>query len=376
MTFLDKDNTPVLLLTLSLPLAYAPKIFTGDTQPWILIASLISLFFVKNTYHLDKVFVTLLLLSFASVISFFYRSESDFLIQRNIYIYFSFLVFWIATKKYEHIFSDAIKFVVLVWFVIGLSQYVFSVLLGVDINPIGRYIPGRGGMPSLTAEPSFYGSLSVIQAMYLSFENPKKNIFFIFLALLSVVISGSILAIILLIPVLCFFIIKSHFSFSKIFCGVIVLLCLFLLFLPDGLESRLIKIINSHSFLDFFNDQSVNLRLGHIWFTLFHNLQNSFLLRGDLNFWGEYNSFAEQTSFLLKTKSEYILTGLGDLIYSGGIFSFLIVFILFREALNSCSGWFDKTFKVIFIFMLMLNPISISNFFLILFINQKTLKKI
>jgi hypothetical protein len=374
MTIFNKYNIPLILLTLSLPLAYAPKILAGDTQPWILIASLISILFVKNIFRLEKSFVILLFASFFSIISYYYRSESDYMMLRNLYIYVSFLVFWIVTRKYEHIFSDAIRFTVLVWFAVGLCQIV-SIFLGHDLSPIGRFVPFRTGPPSITAEPSFYGSISAIHAMYLLYDERKGNNFFISLAVLSILISGSSLGLILLAPVLCVLLKKTK-SVLPVCISLVILVAAFIFFVSDRMITRYATLLSSKSLLDLIEDQSINLRFGHIHFTLFHNLLNELFLQGNLNFWGQYNLFANHLQFYISTKSDYILPALGELIFSGGLFSLVIVFILFREAFNSCLGWFDKTTKLVFIFLIMLNPISISNFFLILFINQKRFKKL
>jgi hypothetical protein len=349
---------------------YYPKVLDGDTQPWILITALIAFFTFRTDAFINKRDYMLIILSLLSILSYAFRSPFGFDLLRHTYTYLSFLVFWIVCQREKgEYFSLAVKWTVILWFLVGLYQYL-SIKMGYQIEPSGRYLEGRMGPPSLTAEASYYGSLSVLQVMYLLSEKNRKNGIYILFATISVLMSGSLLAMLLLLfplrPLLAKIRIKNFFLLFLIVVGIIYLAS------SAGLTSRLDDLTSRGiSFSSIFADASLNLRGGHIYFTMFENLITSLLLVGDIDFMSQYNEFAHESGLFIETGSNYILPAIGEMIYGSGIFAIMLLVIFLKRAQESCSTNDEKVEKVFFIISCMLNPISISNIFLIMYVQRK-----
>jgi hypothetical protein len=114
-------------------------------------------------------------------------------------------------------------------------------------------------------------------------------------------------------------------------------------------------------------DPSLNLRLGHIYFTLFVNLVPSLLLTSPIDFMTQYNSFARDYGIFMDTGNNFILTGLGDLIYGSGFVGALLMIAVIRRAQAQSSTRAQKVEKAVFILACMLNPIYLSNIFLVMY---------
>jgi hypothetical protein len=260
-----------------------------------------------------------------------------------------------------------VKITVAIWFIVGISQYI-RVKFGYGIDPVGRYLEGRMGPPSITAEASYYGSLSVLQIMCL-LKDGRRNLIYICMAFISILISGSLLSIILLIfPLLKLF--KKYLLLSAILIisTGIVSIQIFQLPLPSRINDIFGK---GFEIQDLFQDASLNLRFGHIYFTSYYSLINSLFMNNNIDFMIEYNNFATNSNIFIETGSDYILPAFGELIYGGGIFGIFILVIVLNHAWNTCKLFQDRLIKVLFILFVMLNPISLSNIFLILYINQR-----
>ena len=104
----------------------------------------------------------------------------------------------VCRREQGEFFPSAVRLTILIWLAVGLYQYI-SIAQGLPIEIAGRFVEGRSGVPSLTPEPSFYGSLSILHMMYLLSEGQKKNNPYIVCAAASVVLSGSLFALLLLV---------------------------------------------------------------------------------------------------------------------------------------------------------------------------------
>ncbi len=104
---------------------------------------------------------------------------------------------------------------------------------------------------------------------------------------------------------------------------------------------------------------------------MFANLVPSLLLAGPIDFMAQYNSFAASTGVLIPTGTNYILPAIGEMIYGAGILAVLLLFILLKRAQENCATTAAKVEKIAFILACMLNPISISNIFLIAYAQAK-----
>lgn len=121
----------------------------------------------------------LLVASILCLLAFSLRGASTYLLVRMIHTQLTFMALWIvAGRENGDYFPAAVRFTVVIWFAFGLYEFVSLGLghgLGVPVWLAGRFGSGNGGVPGLTAEPSFYGSLSMVQMMYLLSENRRGN---------------------------------------------------------------------------------------------------------------------------------------------------------------------------------------------------------
>ena len=118
-------------------------------------------------------------------------------------------------------------------------------------------------------------------------------------------------------------------------------------------------------------DASLNLRLGHIYFTLIEHFGLSMVLFGKVDFLNQYNLFSNDSGLFIPTGTNYILTSLGEMIYSAGLFALLLLIMLLIKAKNTCVTFVAAIMKISFIMACMLNPISISNIFLVMYICKR-----
>lgn len=368
----------ILPLMLSLPLLYFPKVLEGDTQLWVLGASVIALLTFRTERFILKSELWLALLCVACVAIYALRVDlhtsvtnltgaADFL--RTGYTQVAFLTFWIISRREGgQYFGWAVRFTIVVWLLVALYQYV-AIRVGLPVEFTGRFIAGRSGVPSLTSEPATYGSLSVLHMMYLLTERNRRNAPFIAAAAMSVVLSGSLLAV-LLLP----FPLMKMPQRVRIIAAIAIPLMIFLdyTFSTAGVASRLGAFSGGLTVFDLLRDASLNLRAGHIVFTLYHNFWTSVLLLEPVAFMQDYNEFAMRSGLFIRTGSNFILPSLGALIYDYGIFGVALLIAVLRGAAKQTSSPKGRIEKLGFVIACLLNPIGLSNPFLIMYVQKKT----
>lgn len=352
----------ILPLLATMPFMFFPRVVDGDTQPWILLSGFVALATFRTDQFLRKEDVILVVLSTLCILAYTVRGTLGFDLTRQAYMYLMFLLLWtICRREKGDYFPLAVRTTIVLWFLVGVYQYEM-IQLGLQIDFFGRYIAGRSGVPSLTAEPSFYGSLSVLQAMYLLAGNRRSDYPYVCIAVLSVILSGSLLALVLLV----FPLIKLPMRFRV---GVVVLVSAlvmgdYLLSTP-GATARLMSIASSGvDFTALLLDPSVNLRLGHIYFTMVVNLVPSLLLLNPVSFMEDYNAFAGTSSLFILTGSNFILPALGEIVYGAGLPGLVLVLVYLRMAGKMSRTLGGKLIKLLFIVACLLNPIQLSNIFL------------
>lgn len=354
----------ILPLVLVLPFAYVPKILEGDTQPWVLLASLLALVTFRTDTLVRKDDYPLFGLGVLCATVYTLRSPLDLGLLRQIYTQAAFLILWIiARRERGDYFPGAVRLTIMIWFVVGIVQWTF-VWLGIPIDFAGRFVEGRGGIPSLTPEASYYGSLSVLQMMYLMSRGRAENAPFVVMAGLSVLLSGSVLAILLLI----FPLTKLGWRMGAV---AIVLAAVALTaeyaFGLGGIEQTLGRFNVQESLLSVFGDPSLNLRVGHIFFTLYEHVWDSLTFATSIDFMNQYNSFARRGGLFIDTGSNFILPAAGELVYSSGVFGLVLIYAVIRRALALSVSRSAKIEKLTLILVCLLNPIPLSNPFLVMY---------
>ena len=359
----------VLPLMATLPFMYYPRMLDGDTQPWVLVAGLLALFTFRTARFATRTDMSLILLAITCAGVYAIRSDGGIAMVRAFYTQAAFIVFWLVCRRENsEFFPAAVRLTIVVWLAVGVYQY-FALAFGWPVEIAGRYVEGRSGVPSLTSEPSTYGSLSMLHMMYLLARDERKNVPYIAAAAISVVLSGSVLALILLI----FPLLKLKARLRMAALVALPTLALFdFFFTSAGLTSRLQSIgADGTGLTSLLLDPSLNLRVGHLVFTLGVNFFNSLLLQSSLGFMEQYNTFAQNSGLFIDTGSDFILPALGELIYGSGVFGLLLFLRVIYLAQKRSAGTSAKFEKIFFTFMCMLNPISLSNFFLVLYLNRK-----
>lgn len=363
----------VIPLLVSFPFMYFPKLLGGDTQPWVFVAALIALFtFRTDQFMKVRRDLPLITLSLMCIAVYMLREPSTYDAVRNAYTYMAFIVFWLVSQRESGgYFSIAVKVTVVVWFAVGLYQYL-AIKLGYAVYIPGRYLEGRMGPPSLTAEASYYGSISMLHLMYLLTEKGKQNTIYILLSVASIILSGSLLAMVLFV----FPLMRLPLKFRLL---ALIILPIFVVadyyYTSTGVTSRLISIFSDGlSFEGAFRDASLNLRAGHIYYTMYENLIPSLFWSGRTDFMLQYNAFGEQNGLLIPTESNYILPAMGEMIFSSGLFALVLLVFFFKHIIETCETRKDAYEKVAFVIACMLNPISISNIFLIIYATKKVEK--
>lgn len=358
----------LLPFLLALPFLYVPKLLEGDTQPWVFLGAVFALFTFRPRLFIQKSDLPAILFAVAALAAYVARAGLGAETIRAAYIFLVFATLWILANRGGHtLFRRAVQVVLVVWFLVGLYQYL-AVRLGLPVSFAGRYVEGRSGIPSLAAEPSYFGSLSIIMAMYLLHDRRKGDWIFLAIAVLNVLMSGSILSVLLL----GFLFLYLRPTTMLLAAGAFIMLVMVDATVNEaGLTARLAGFRTAgEGIVGILLDPSLNLRAGHIWYTLWQNLPAQLAFANPIDFQNQYNSFAAGTGVLIPTESNFILPMAGELIYSGGVFGLAIVLMLiWRGASAGPTPWL-KLVRGLFVLACFLNPISIANPFLIFYICQ------
>lgn len=358
-----------LPLVFTMPLMFFPKLLDGDTQPWVLLAALLALATFRTSRFVLAKDGPLLALALCCVPVFALRTLATPDLVRAAYTYFSFVVFWLVCRREDgDVFPAAVKLTVIAWFLVGLYQYVF-VALGLPIEIAGRFVEGRSGVPSLTSEPATYGTLSLLQIMYLMGQTKGRTTPYLCAAAISIVLSGSLLAFALMV----FPILKLPTRVRlPVVLAIVGLIAADYSFSASGVTSRVLAFNQlAGNLATILLDPSLNLRVGHLYFTLYEHLTESLLLSGEISFMQQYNAFAARSSLFIDTGSNFILPAIGDVIYGTGLVGLALLVAFVRSSLLASRTSRAKLQKGLFILACMVNPISLSNIFLILYAQKK-----
>lgn len=355
------------LFLLALPLSFFPKLIDGDTQPWPLLATFLLLLVNKEAQKLRSADMLVIAIAFAGIITYLARSgfTEDFFRFSYKLVSFS-LLFVCCSALPSSLVARAMRWVITIWFLVGLLQTI-AVALDVNIYMPGRFVEGRSGVPSLTPEPSLYGLLSSLALIYLLYENQQVKFRYIIMAVGNVFLSGSILAI-LSMGFLVFFI-RLRILIMLAFLAPLMLWAVASNWELAFLNRFVFLFETGADLVVLISDYSINLRIGHVVYTLWTVLLESLFFQTPISFESSYNNWAASNNIFFPTGSEFILTGSGDLIYRGGVFGAILLFMTFVQA--ACLTPRKRILKVLIIFTLLLTQLGVSSAFLMLFASQR-----
>lgn len=374
----DQQRTAALLgflpVMVAMPLMYWPRVLESDTQPWVAIGAFLScLFFWPRSPRADARGLFLPIIAAVSCVVIYLLEETD--LQASIRyagIMLTFSMLWIvAYRGGQEFVATAVRLTIVIWFVAGLYQIV-AIRAGLPVEIFGRYVAGRSGVPSLTAEPSFFGSISVLHLMYLLNEKKSNDRIYIVISVINVLLSGSILSYIFLaIPLF-------RLDYKYIFGGILALILVTtqgIRVSDSGLFSRISNIdivsVFSEPMRIVKSDASTNLRVGHAIFTLYESLDESILMNHTSSFREEYNSWAFKQGGYLYNGSNFILVSGGEALFRSGPFGLLLMLSLMVFGTRGMSSNARKIEKIAVISLCFLSPISFSNPFFIFYVVQR-----
>ncbi|MBL4783835.1 MAG: hypothetical protein JKY49_00245 [Cohaesibacteraceae bacterium] len=354
------------LFVLVLPFSFYPKLIDGDTQPWPLLASLLLFGLSRRAKQMSRLDLLMVAVTIASFIVYFPRSGFNQDLARFAYKLIAFNLLWFCVPSLPPVLvSRAMRWVIAIWFIVGLLQ-TLAMMLGIDVSYSGRFVPGRSGVPSLAPEPSLYGTLSIVALLYLIASKDGVRPAYIFMAFANVFLSGSILSILVSALVVLFFGYRTKLVLVTLALGLgFFILSSDLLFL-----SRVNNIIDSGLKLELLLlDYSINLRVGHIIYTLWEVLPSALIFQTSAEFGNEYNLWVAKNQLFYPTGSDFILTGMGNIIYRGGIFGLLVLVLVFVTAYRLTPE--RRVFKLMVLGGLMLAQLDLSSPFIILYALQR-----
>lgn len=360
----------LVLLLLSIPFLYWPRVIDSDTQPWVAVGALVAvLTYWPRTASYSKAFpVFVTALGVLAVGAYWFRNPDPEMLLRYLVIIGTFVMLWqVGSRGVPASVGTMVRFTIGLWFVVGLYQTV-AVRLGLPIEFFGRYVAGRSGVPSLTVEASYYGSISVLLLMYLFTEWRRYDWVYVVLATLSVLLSGSLLSFLMLIfP---FFRLPLGFKFAA-GLGAIVIAVFGVDLLATGFFARLQDLDPQTLLYSMLSDYSINLRAGHIVYTFYGALVPEVLFRTGPDFYYEFNQWAYTSRIFVPNDSGYILPAGGELLFRSGAFGLLLLAAILQTAWKSGRTTQEKIEKLAFTCACLLNPISLTNPVFILYLHKK-----
>lgn len=365
-------------LLVTMPLIYWPKVVANDTQPWVVIAIAIAFLFYRPPPRIDmrRHLRIMTALVPAAFVAYWMRGPETQYAFRYGAILSAFLMLWhVSSRDPSRVIGMAVKVTVVIWFIVGLSQ-ALGIFFGLPVEVFGRYVPGRSGVSSLTPEPSYYGSLSVLHLMYLLSDRDHKSGPYMVLAVCNVLLSGSLLAFVLLaVPIL-----RLPARYKIV--GGSVAGALLLIFMVVGVQvseffnfERLRVLDQSRAEGELLlSDESTNLRFGHARYTLVDNLLPELAFLNSVDFEDEYNSWSSSSTPFIRNTTDFILPSAGELLFRSGVFGLLVVWFVMRTAYLTGGTSYGKLEKVAFTALCLLNPVSLANPFFIFYVHKRSMR--
>lgn len=305
-----------------------PINFGTDMQPYALIVAVVYLI-VNNKILVSKMQIpqyTLVIFStFILSVSWFF-SDDLFIILRSYYNYVSLGIIssavFVSMQMRNGIVEKYLKIFFIIWFVVGLIQFIiYRNFLGFIVANF-RTSPTRG-VSCLASEPSFYGYMCFF-FMMITYKFSKHKLFYMILAIVQIVFLAQ--STVSLTYVVLFFMItlfhnllekrnfKAIFSISLgIILAIIVIWLINRYMSGSRIHNLIMKFINDPSAIMY--DESAEQRMEHISISL-----NSFI-----NAFGMPHGYA-----YFITRAKRIMSGYGTLLHELGVIGLAYILIYFR----------------------------------------------
>tara|TARA_Y100001960_G_scaffold275306_1_gene304803 strand:- start:3550 stop:4773 length:1224 start_codon:yes stop_codon:yes gene_type:complete len=375
-----KILSSVYILSLFFPYTFLGIGSSGDLQPYnILIGFFLSSVYIlakitKKT-TLDKWVIVPIIIILINTIVLILFSELDVNLIRGIGAYANFSVLlissFIALKYSDKVVLKIVIISAILWNAIGIVQLFFDrEFLTFLVNR--TVITDDRGVISLSPEPSYYALMCCVTSAII-FVYGQKKLALILLSPVVFLAKSSVISLFLVFSMLLYLLILGN-KFTRVL--LFVLLTLISLFFMNGesisiflsgidLSSlgRLGLILENFDkiFYFFIDDQSINTRLTHIYYSIYGFVENYGIPRGS-SIWPEYINSKANGPILwsdgLET-TERINSGLGQPLFELGFFS-LTIFYVFYSCIKYNVDDKERLWLLCSVLLFMINTLSIS----------------
>lgn len=326
-----------------------------DVQPYALILSvgyIAYLFFIKSKrIEIENRKILVLGISFLIALFFAFGSTDDKILNilRGISNYASlfFITFatYIITKRNHGLNEQIAKIILVLWFFVGLIQFLFMKDFLNSIISGGR-TDGTRGVFGLASEPSFFG----VQCFYFFFLirsfSTNKALYFGLILIMSFIFAQSALGILFVsslffILVIESLIIKNRFWVVLLLLGSLILSIYFIVNYMEGTRiSQLLQMLLNRNVAGLSEDESIMIRTNSIMIPLKEFSANYFIPH----------------SFQSRIGSAF-----AGILYELGIFAFGITFVIPAVLSGFFSGNTIRILCFSLTFILFFSNIQLSN---------------
>jgi len=307
---------------------FTPKIFNSDLQPFYFIA-ILSVFIINSEFFWKDSSLQLMLIVAMMIIFYKIRFGYEFIDSiRSYFVYLTpILVLFLMKNKFieKKQTIKIFEFGLIVYVLYGTSQYIGYDFFGT--YDVERIAYGRG-VNSLMPEPSMFGFTLTMLMLGISSEKHKIPILII-IYLFGIFICGSASSILAASPLIAYLLYKNKYLMI-IFIPPIIYYSFN--FLELDIAPRLISLISSGDIYNILiSDFSINERVGHLYYIFSNPIH--FLVGGSDGWGKEYAEFIHKsnTIFFFGSDINNILSGIGSIIYDGGVFGIIYLLLFFRQ---------------------------------------------
>jgi len=346
LNYFLKNYIPFFILTICI-FPFLGKLYTGDLQPLYFI--FLSLYFIISLLYQrtvpDKAYI---LLFFTAIFIIILRLRFGYDLATNLrglvtYLTPLLMIYLIYSSNIsEKSYEAILKASMIIYFIFGLLEYFNMQQIAFFLLDFRENL-GRG-VASLAPEPSMFGFTYTLIFISLNFLT-KPNIFYWGLFLFGMLLCGSLSAILASSVI---FLSLFQRPIMVIFYSLLVIILINILPLDAFIPERLLGLIKISSMEIFLLDESINERAGHLFF-IFTELHHYFF--GGSEPWGSayYKFIAESSIFFYGSSFNNVLSGIGALIYDGGLLGIIYLLLILRKslALKNYSTFFIISWMLI-----------------------------
>lgn len=288
---------------------------------------------------------------------------------RRIFSYIS--LFIVSTASYnilnieKGINERYIKAIIWIWAIIGFIQSFMNPSFATSIVARASTSPTRG-VTALAPEPTYYATICMF-FIILTFRFKKNKILYLTINIIQIIVfsKSSMIILILFLGIIMYILSKvSNKYFILYICiGICVIFLGYYLIDTYMEHSRVYEIIhkleNPTELIK--SDESINQRIGHIYYSVKGFIENFGIPRGYTK-WYEYLTLQPYNEyFTLVVPVELIMSGYGASMFELGIISILIIVVFYKSIKYYLDDRYSSIILFIFLTILMFTAIPLSN---------------